>query len=73
MAAIEKTMIAMVIAIMMVLVMSQVVQAMQPAPPPPPGYCCPVPGCGLCFYTYDELYAHSTTEHPSEPIEIIWD
>lgn len=34
-------------------------------------YVCPI--CGARFATYDELYSHFTTEHPSEPIEIIWD
>lgn len=43
------------------------------APPaPPPGeYCCPI--CEECFDSYDELYAHFTTAHPSEPITIIWE
>ena len=34
-------------------------------------YQCPI--CGARFATYDELYQHFTTEHPSEPIEIIWE
>ena len=29
--------------------------------------------CGAKFATYDELYSHFTTEHPAEPIEIIWE
>ena len=33
-------------------------------------YVCPI--CGARFATYDELYQHFTTEHPAEPIEIIW-
>jgi len=33
-------------------------------------YQCPI--CGAQFATYDELYQHFTTEHPSEPIDIIW-
>ena len=40
------------------------------AAPPEPSYCCPI--CDVCFYTYDELYQHFTTEHPSEPIDIVW-
>ncbi|GAI95057.1 unnamed protein product [marine sediment metagenome] len=34
-------------------------------------YCCPI--CGGCFDSYDELYAHFTDAHPSEPITIIWE
>ncbi len=34
-------------------------------------YVCPI--CGAHFATYDELYSHFTTEHPAEPIEIIWE
>ena len=34
-------------------------------------YVCPI--CGERFATYDELYSHFTTEHPAEPIEIIWE
>lgn len=41
------------------------------AAPPPAEYCCPI--CGECFTTYDELYTHFTTAHPSEPITITWD
>lgn len=70
MADIEKTMMAMVVAIFGFAVISQVVQAGEPAAP---SYCCPIPICDLCFYTYDELYAHFVSAHPSEPIEIIWD
>jgi hypothetical protein len=33
-------------------------------------YVCPI--CEARFATYDELYSHFTTEHPAEPIEIIW-
>ena len=33
-------------------------------------YVCPI--CGARFATYDELYSHFTTEHPSQPIDIIW-
>ena len=34
-------------------------------------YVCPI--CGARFATYEELYEHFTSEHPSEPIEIIWE
>ena len=34
-------------------------------------YVCPIDG--LRFATYEELYQHFTTEHPAEPIEIIWE
>lgn len=34
-------------------------------------YVCPI--CGARFATYDELYSHFITEHPAEPIEIIWE
>lgn len=66
----EKGIMGMMIAVMGVMLLSQVVYGMQPQPPETP-YQCPV--CGLQFATYDELYTHFTTEHPSEPIDIIWD
>jgi hypothetical protein len=34
-------------------------------------YVCPI--CGAKFATYDELYQHFITEHPAEPIDIIWE
>ena len=34
-------------------------------------YVCPI--CGARFATYEELYQHFTTEHPSEPIDIVWE
>ena len=34
-------------------------------------YVCPIDGAR--FATYDELYNHFTTEHPAEPIDIIWE
>jgi len=34
-------------------------------------YACPI--CAARFATYEELYNHFTTEHPAEPIEIIWE
>ncbi len=69
---IEKAIMAMMMAIVGLVVMTQVVQGMEPAPPPPPQYCCPIEP-DVCFYTYDELYEHFTTAHPSEPIEINWE
>ena len=43
------------------------VQAMTPTPQ----YTCPI--CGVKLWTYDELYTHFTSEHPAEPIDIIWE
>lgn len=64
----EKAVIGGVIALVMIVVMSQAVQATTPVA----GYCCPI--CpDECFYTYDELYQHFTTAHPSQPIDIIWE
>lgn len=69
MATIEKTMMAMIIVIMGMAIVSQVVQGMAPAAP---AYCCPL--CtDVCFYTYDELYTHFVTAHPTDDIDIVWD
>ena len=65
----EKALIGGMMAIVMMLVMVQFVQAATPQPPQPQ-YTCPI--CGEKFMTYDELYSHFTTQHPAEPIEIIW-
>lgn len=65
----EKIMMTMVIAIMGVLILSQVVLAMTPTPPEQ--FTCPI--CGAIYPTYDELYAHFTSEHPAQPIDIIWE
>jgi hypothetical protein len=62
----EKTIIGGMMAIVMVAVMAQFVQAAAPQPQ----YICPI--CGQKFMTYDQLYQHFTAEHPSEPIEVIW-
>jgi len=62
----EKAIIGGMTAIVMVLVLTQVVQAFVPQPQ----YTCPI--CGQKFMTYDQLYSHFTTEHPAEPIDIIW-
>jgi hypothetical protein len=64
---IEQVVISGMMAIMMVVIMGGVAQAAIPQPQ----YTCPI--CGEKFWTYDELYAHFTTEHPSEPIEVIWE
>ena len=45
--------------------------AMAKAAPPVEEYQCPI--CGQTFATYEELYSHFTTEHPAEPIQIIWE
>ena len=47
------------------------VASMVQAAPPVLQYTCPI--CGVQFYIYDELYQHFTTEHPAEPIDIIWE
>lgn len=56
---------------MFVLVMLTVAVSMVQATIPQPKYQCPI--CGGLFFTYDELYTHFTTEHPAEPIAIIWE
>jgi len=63
----EKVIIGGLMAIVMVLIMTQFVQAATPQPQ----YQCPL--CGEKFMTYQELYDHFTTAHPSEPIDIIWE
>lgn len=63
----EKVMIGGVMAIIMMLIMVQFVQASTPQPQ----YTCPI--CSEKFMTYEDLYSHFTTEHPSEPIDIIWE
>ena len=64
----EKMMTGMIIAIMGVAILSSVIQGTQPAPPQ---FECPL-GDGA-FYTYDELYEHFTTTHPTQPIDIVWE
>lgn len=62
----------MAIAIMGSLAVSMVAQTA----PPGPTYCCPICerlGTGVCFFTYNELADHFAVEHPSEPIDIVWD
>ena len=53
------------------LAMIMAVAGMAQAAQPTPQYTCPI--CGLQFMTYDELYQHFITEHPAEPIDIIWE
>ena len=67
MGTMEKALIGGMMAIVMVAVMAQAIQAATPQPQ----YVCPI--CGQKFMTYDQLYSHFTTEHPAEPIEIIWE
>jgi len=65
-------MAAMMIAIMGTIVVSLLAQAA----PPAPAYCCAICdrlGSPACFDTYAELANHFAVEHPSEPIDIIWD
>jgi len=64
----EKSIVTMMMVIMMASIMVQLVEASQP---PPPENECPL--CDEVFYTYDELYAHFISAHPTEPIDIIWD
>lgn len=53
------------------LVMLAAVAGMMQAAEPTPQYTCPI--CGAKFFTYDELYQHFITEHPAEPIDILWE
>lgn len=56
-----------VLGLVMVVAVSNMVQAAQPTPE----YTCPI--CGTQFWTYDELYSHFTSEHPASPIDILWE
>lgn len=53
------------------LVMFAAVAGMLKAAEPVPQYSCPI--CGDPFFTYEDLYNHFVTEHPAEPIDIIWE
>lgn len=66
----EKTIMTMMMVMIMMVLLSQVVVGMTPTPPTA-DFICPIDG--EAFYTYEELYAHFTTAHPTEPIDIIWD
>ena len=59
------TIIGAFLGVVMVMTMAQYVMAAQTP------YQCPI--CQQRFATYDELYQHFITEHPSESIEIIWE
>ncbi len=53
-----------------IMMMLAVMAGLMPKPLEPQ-YVCPI--CEEQFYTKDELYGHFTTEHPAEPIDIIWE
>lgn len=57
--------------LMLGLTMVVAVAGMIEAAQPTPQYTCPI--CGAPFMTYEELYQHFITEHPAEPIDIIWE
>lgn len=59
----EKMMMGMIGVVVMAAVAQQLI--------PKKTYCCPI--CSTCFYTYDELHSHFTTQHPAEDIDIIWE
>ena len=63
----------MMMPMMMMVVMAGVIQGILPqqAQAAQPQFECPIDG--QLFWTYDELYQHFVTEHPAEPIEIIWE
>lgn len=56
-----------VIGLAVFIAVANMVQAAEPVPQ----YTCPI--CLGQFFTYDELYQHFITEHPAEPIDIIWE
>lgn len=60
-----------ILGLVFVLAMFGAVAGMAQAATPPVQYTCPI--CGQKFMTYDELYQHFITTHPSIPIEIIWE
>ncbi len=66
----EKSLMA-AMAVMIGLAMFIAVAGMVEAAPPTPQYACPI--CPGQFFTYDELYQHFVTEHPAEPIDLIWE
>ena len=71
----EKMMMTIMMVLVMMTVLSQMTLGTTPTPPPPPPppeeFICPIDG--LVFFTYDELYAHFTTAHPTTPIDITWE
>lgn len=54
-----------------VLILMAALASVAQASTPRPDYACPIDG--QRFATYDELYRHFITEHPAEPIDIIWE
>lgn len=67
----ENKSLSVVMGMVFAFVMIGVVAQMAQAATPQPQYTCPI--CGEKFMTYDELYQHFTTSHPTEPITIIWE
>jgi len=67
MATEEKIMIGGFMGIMSVMVLAWAIQAFIPQPQ----YACPI--CSQKFMTYQQLYDHFTSAHPSEEIEITWE
>jgi len=73
----EKIIIGGMMAIVMVAVMAQFVQAAPQPPPSPPtlGYQCPY--CEQTFSKLEDLVNHVASEHPDkppiQPIDIIWE
>jgi len=67
----EDKSLSVVMTMVFTLVMIGFVLQMIPAQPAPTTYTCPI--CGVVFGTYDELYQHFITAHPSTPIDIIWE
>ena len=62
------------VGIMMALVMVSLISGIAvaaPDPTPTQEFECPLEP-GVFFNTYDELYQHFITAHPSDPIDIIW-
>ncbi len=61
-----------IMGIMMVMIMASIMlTVVQGSEPAPPSFECPLDD--EVFYTYDELSAHFTSAHPTQPIDIIWD
>lgn len=66
----DKT-LSVVMGLVFAMVMIVAVAQMAQAATPQPQYTCPI--CEEKFFTYEELYQHFITAHPSTPIEIIWE
>ena len=65
----EGQMMSLMVMVIGLSVITQVLTGIQPAAPT---YCCPLE-TDVCFSTYDELYSHFVSQHPTEDIEIIWE